>query len=208
MATPITDSLVPFTWFLVPVFIAALALALLLLFAFQTSRTAKWFTFWLDSRGIRRPEGRLREFIAHRARQRAARPAKAAEAPAAGGEIRGFLKSRARRRLEEKVGAEPKKTVAERLDALSARPAEAPLAPSLPEETLRKLEARARVAPPGGAGAGTASLRPAGSQALQASRQITESMVRALEEQVRQGLLAPQTFEELKARLVPRQPQA
>ncbi len=205
MVQAITDSLVPFTWFLVPVFIAALALALLLLFAFQTSRTAKWFTFWLDSRGIRKPEGRLRAFIAERARQRAARPAKPAEVPGGEAAARGFLKSRARQRLQEKTGAEPKKSVAERLEVLSAKSPEVPLAPSVPEETLRKLEARARAAP---GEAGTAALRSGGIQALQASRQITESMVRSLEEQVRQGLLAPQTFEELKARLVPKQSQS
>lgn len=195
MVQAITESLVPFTWFLVPVFIAALALGLLILFAFQTSRAAKWFLFWLDARGIRRPEGRFRTFLVRRAKQRSARPSGSAGGPEAedGVAARGFLKTRARQRLQEKTGIEPKRSVAERLDVLSAKSTETPLAPSVPEETLRRLEARAR-------GTLRETARPA--QALQTSRQMTESMVRSLEEQVRQGLLTPQTFEELKARLV------
>jgi hypothetical protein len=196
MVQAITDSLVPFTWFLVPVFIAALALALLILFAFQTSRAAKWFLYWLDARGIRRPEGRFRALLVRRARGRSERPARPAGEAQAEGEAsaRGFLKSRARQRLQEKTGAAPVKSVAERLELLSAAPPEVPLSPSVPEETLRRLEAR-KVAVPGA---------PRGSQALQASRQMTDSMLRSLEEQVRQGLLTPQTFEEMKARLLPK----
>ncbi|MEM3086415.1 MAG: hypothetical protein QXO51_05535 [Halobacteria archaeon] len=201
MAQAITDSLVPFTWFLVPVFIAALALALLILFAFQTSRAAKWFLYWLDARGIRRPEGRFRALLVRRARGRSELPARPAGEAQAEGEAsaRGFLKSRARQRLQEKTGVAPVKSVAERLELLSAAPREVPLSPSVSEDVLRRLEASGRGLP-----GGPAPGAPRGSQALQASRQMTDSMLRSLEEQVRQGLLTPQAFEEMKTRLLPK----
>lgn len=217
MASPLTEYLVPFSWFLVPVLIAALSLALLLLFALQASRAARWFLFGAEARGLRRTQSRALALLRRRARERVA-PTSPAPAPQAGAPGAasapserpspvGFLKSRARRRLQQKAGVETQRSAAERLSALAETPAEPPLAPALPEEALRRLEVRARELLkdiPGGPrapSAGGAERRRGAGEAIQTSRRMTDSILENLEAQARQGLISARTFEELKGRL-------
>ncbi|MBI4362815.1 MAG: hypothetical protein HY558_06530 [Euryarchaeota archaeon] len=229
----IESTLVPFPWFLAIVGLAAFILLLMVVYAFNLSRIARMMM--LSSGGYSSSASFRSSYsgptpsvaIRRRARQRQEQTEEATEgapaAPAAalkvetGAEMQDFLKFRAQKRLGDKGLAVPKQSVLERLGAIAGTAASEEKLPGVPEEELKRLNAREETVLTELKSTPTAptevierleKLRPATAEAprtrtdaLRSSRRMTDDMLANLQAQMEKGLITRETFEELKGRL-------